>query len=608
MTTRLPLATIKRILPLMLNVLVTGILLIILELSIDYSLSPNIADIQSLMLKILVMGVLNSCALISVYYLTKGMRRWALWMVLIGGLLLGINILFAVFAPSSLDALGMFVQRYFILLGAYMTFLVVLPIWNLRKTAEAWYLLSRIFIVGLFTILVTGILQIGLTAALAALTTLFAIEIAAHTWIVLAIMVMYMFSQILFWLLMPANVEEGLSMSNYPKMLLRLSQFGLLPLATVYMIILYVYSALILVTGVLPSNQIVYMVVGFLVPNLFALIFTLPLIRERMWIRIVTIIYSALSLPLVGLLFYGIVIRVNDVGLSIDRGLVILLGVWFAFVYVYLLVRKWVKPQIILLSLPVLLVVASFLPLVNIFSLAETSQANRLVTILDKQGYIENNKLVARSTLVEYEYYAEVLDITRYLNANFGLGKIKYLFVDLPEEKGFKFDSNNVVNDAFGLMDYYIKTSAPYYGGGNEDNDLTRSYYEYDQNSLNVKGYNDLLQISYYGGGYSEELYYGTIDTQDIEQVTFDEENFELVVIFKDTTEVRVSLQDFADMNEDVLFAFGSTYDADMTFELADDGYKVMVAFTELSVGVNQAEQITSVRSFSAKLLAAAPE
>jgi hypothetical protein len=89
--------------------------------------------------------------------------------------------------------------------------------------------------------------------------------------------------------------------------------------------------------------------------------------------------------------FIAVFIRINEYGITINRYVILLLGIWLTIVCIYTAIGK-TNIKFIPTSLAVLMLLVSFGPW-GMFSVSEKSQVNRLKSILEKSNILLDNKV-----------------------------------------------------------------------------------------------------------------------------------------------------------------------------------------------------------------------
>src|SRR5690606_34734421 len=152
-----------------------------------------------------------------------------------------------------------------------------------------------------------------------------------------------------------------------------------------------------------------------------------------------------LMLPLLVLLFIAIGMRIGDYGFTLNRYLVLVLGIWLAFTCVYFILPKG-NIKFIPISLAVVIFLASFGPW-GVFKTSENSQVKRLHALLSRENFFQGNKLSGeviwnRQSLPALEpvvngkhtktlpdsLYAEVASIIHYLDEHHGFQSMEHWF------------------------------------------------------------------------------------------------------------------------------------------------------------------------------------
>lgn len=267
------------------------------------------------------------------------------------------------------------------------------PYWRKGNLNAFWNYNKILFIRFLTALLYSSFLYAGLSLALTALDLLFDIDLHYELFMDLFIVIFGFFNTWFFVAGIPSNFEALETDINYPKGLKVFSQYILLPLLALYLIILYSYGAKIVIQWNLPKGIVSYLISGVSILGIFNFLLFYPYGKQKgnEWIDKFNRVYYWLLIPLIALLFVAISIRLNDYGFTIKRYLVFLLGIWLSInVLYFILKRKNIK--FIPISLTVILAIMSFGPW-SMFSWSERSQSDRLINILENNGIIKDGKV-----------------------------------------------------------------------------------------------------------------------------------------------------------------------------------------------------------------------
>ncbi|MFN0201862.1 MAG: DUF4153 domain-containing protein [Bacteroidia bacterium] len=315
------------------------------------------------------------------------------------GILLGIGLLLiAIFYTnlpnSSREMEEIALYRFFAwnltfhLIAAFSTFYLpqeVNGFWQWNKSLFLRFLLASLYAV---------VLYIGLAGAILAITELFSVKIDdknfARVWIIISLL----FQPFFFLSGIPSPISSLQADDTYPKGLKIFTQYVLLPLVLVYMAILYAYMGKIIVEWELPKGWVCYLIFGFSVTGILALLLLHPLIddEESKWIAWIHRLYFMLSLPLVVLMFISINVRLQAYGLTPNRYIIVLLAIWLGLVALYFTFFKQRNIILIPISLAMLALLSAIGPW-GMFSMSVRSQVNRIEPLLVKYQLLKDGKL-----------------------------------------------------------------------------------------------------------------------------------------------------------------------------------------------------------------------
>jgi hypothetical protein len=275
---------------------------------------------------------------------------------------------------------------------------------------------NRVALTGaIFGLTVAVILGAGLSAVLFALEELFGIDVPhklnSDIWIVC-------FCLIWPWRAlssMPSGFEapEG---DYCPRWIGFIARYIYVPLASVYLVILYAFAIKIGIEWDLPKGQIAWLVCWFALVGVATKLTIYPL-REsghRLLRLFDRGFFPALFLP-AGLLAIAVGVRVEAYGLTEERYLLILLTVWLFVLAIFFTFggrRLVVAP----LLLGVFLTLASIGPW-GAVEMSIRSQIARLEPLLIENGYLANERLVRLDKPVPFETSKRISGIVRYLVA-----------------------------------------------------------------------------------------------------------------------------------------------------------------------------------------------
>lgn len=292
-----------------------------------------------------------------------------------------------------------------------------------------WQFNKALFLRMFFSAIYSVTLYLGLCLAIVAIDQLFNVNMEEKIYFRLWIIITGIFNTWFFLAGVPKNLPELDASEEYPKGLKIFTQYVLLPLVTLYLLILYAYMGKIIVTQNLPKGWVSYLVIGFSVAGVLALLLIHPIRNKEgnNWIHIFSKWFYGALYPLVIMLFIAIGRRINDYGVTENRYFIIVLAVWLACVSTYFLFSKVQNIKLIPISLCLIALLSSFGPW-GAFAVSERSQFNTLERILSDNGVLLNGKLDKKHKAVSDSIAEQVTSIVKYFDNMHGFEKFRPWF------------------------------------------------------------------------------------------------------------------------------------------------------------------------------------
>ena len=219
---------------------------------------------------------------------------------------------------------------------------------------EFWEFNKQLFIRIITSGIYSSVLYLGLALAILAITKLFNVEFYDEIYADLFVIITGLFNTIFFLAGVPEtnNADSPLKLS-YPKGLKNFTQFVLLPLISLYLVILLCYETKIVATFSLPVGWVSYLVLVFAIFGILSFLLIHPIAKEtgNLWMRTFSRWFYFLLIPLLALLFWAIMYRVNLYGFTHERYYVFLLSIWLTVVVAYFVINKQPKIKFIPISM-----------------------------------------------------------------------------------------------------------------------------------------------------------------------------------------------------------------------------------------------------------------
>jgi hypothetical protein len=434
------------------------------------------------------------------------------------------------------------VSRFIILLIAahlgvsFAPFLVnteVNGFWQYNKSLLIRFLTSAIY---------SAVFYIGLSIALLAIKELFNIDFGEKIYLYLFITVGVILTTWFFLAGVPSRVIALEQVREYPKGLRIFTQYVLLPLVVIYLIILYFYEAKILFTLVWPRGIVSYLILGFSTLGMLALLLVWPLRddAEHTWIRTFTKRFFLAVFPLIILLIMAIGRRVMEYGVTENRYFLIVLSLWLFIVAIYFLfsIRKNIK--FVPLSLFFAVMLSGFGPW-NAFQVSSLSQHNRLEKIFQEYKILVNGKAVKPKKQIKKADEKEISSIINYMIDVHGVESIQDLFsqdlsVVTKEKKGEYTNKTDQVLALLGMESNLAYAAMEPASKENHEYSCTRSDgklvsgFDYSI-PVNIYPIND----SYYDNGFIDSISYDIkySEKQFAIIITIDKDNVDTIILEK---------------------------------------------------------------------------
>jgi hypothetical protein len=299
------------------------------------------------------------------------------------------------------------------------------------KLDQFWEYNKVLFLRILLSVLYSGALQIGLSIALVSIDQLLGIDIDGETYFQLFLFLGGIFNTCFFLAGIPPKDAISESSLSFPKGLRLFSQYVLIPLVTVYIIILYLYLAKIVIQWELPNGWVSNLVLSFSIAGILSLLLLYPIRNSEdfKWVHIYSRGYYIALIPLIGLLMVSIWVRISEYGVTINRYYVATLGVWLTGIVIYFIISKTRSIKVIPVSLCVIAVLVSFGPL-GAFAVSERSQLGRFEKILSQNEMLNEAGIIQQvKEEISWEDRKELSSVVDYITENHGYQSFQKYFV-----------------------------------------------------------------------------------------------------------------------------------------------------------------------------------
>ena len=367
-------------------------------------------------------------------------------------------------------------------LALYIAFLFI-PYFKDKENFELYVIkvFGRFFI----TIIYSAVLYGGLAAILATIDKLLGVKISSNSYYYTFLIVAGIFAPTYFLGGLP-TIKDSFTKENYPNIFRVLVFYIVMPLISVYTLILYIYFAKIIILKQWPVGLVSHLVLWYAVISASVLFFISPIYKENSFAKKFMKFFPKLILPLIMLMFFSIGIRVNAYGITENRYYVIVLSLWVFGVMIYFSFAKKFKNIFLPITLSAIMIISVLGGPLSSYSISKSSQNKRLEKMLLSNNMLQDKKIVKASSISEKDKN-EISSIISYFNSNHSLKDVKYLpkdfkMDDMEKTFGFQYSPNFSPQNCF----YFniMQTGEPIEISGY--NYMFDSRYRYDEKESNL--------------------------------------------------------------------------------------------------------------------------
>jgi hypothetical protein len=360
-------------------------------------------------------------------------------------------------------------------------------------------LVTRVLVSGLYTLVFFA----GVSVVLLFLDKLLGVDIKPEAYARLWIFAAYVFLPWHFLAGVPRDFGELERDGSYPKAVKVFTQYLLVPLATVYFVILYAYLGKILVTQQWPSGWVAWLTTSASVLGLVTLLLFFPA-RDRegdSWIAKYSKGFCISALPLLGMLLVSIYKRTDQYGLTEHRYFLVVLALWLLGMFLYFIFSKAPDIRWVPATFCAVAALTSFGPW-GADDVSFRSQRARLMGLLEKNGMWVAGKAVKAGKEVSWEDRKQISACLDYVGEYHGLMRLQPMFREdlraaaekLRERRWNTGEATVKVMGPLGVE--YVAAWAASPGDGKHF-----SYKVKRGEPLDVEGYATVYRFDYFYGG-----------------------------------------------------------------------------------------------------------
>lgn len=347
------------------------------------------------------------------------------WKAAIGSLVLAVLVSLSLGYDANLTVTSVEATKYLLVLLASFSTVFFVPAILKKDRIAAWEDFSAKVRSFVAANIFSAAVLIGSLFALLTVSFLFRTPIDQRTPLTIIVWVLFGLNAVLFL----AGLKLGVAKQTVDlnKITEKFAKYVLVPFHILYTAIMYVYLLSILLTGTVPDNQLGGLSLCFALPGIIAIVMLYPLWvnGKDKFTRWYTSFYAINLVPVSGVYFYSLFVRIGEFGFTPDRILGLLVGVFILVLSGLLLWKKAFRLERFGLAVLLVIVVAFYFPVVNINSIARASLEGRLLASLEKYEVIKDGKWIGKQKDIGWEDYRALAADFRYLSNNFPLDFLK---------------------------------------------------------------------------------------------------------------------------------------------------------------------------------------
>ena len=321
--------------------------------------------------------------------------------------------------------------RYAQLSVAFHLLVAFLPYLGFDEPNGFWQYNKALFLRFLTAALYSAVLYVGLAVALLALDKLLGIKLPSGSYARLWFVIVFMFNTWFFLSGVPDDFVALDTRTDYPAGLRILTQYVLIPIVTVYLVILTLELGKVLLTRVWPSGWIGYLVTSAAGVGMLSWLLVYPLeTRESYaWVKTFTKGFYIALMPSIVMLWMALWKRVAEYGITEPRYFPIVFSIWLAAIALYYTTSRSRNIKVIPASLCALALLTFAGPW-SAYAVSRASQLNRLQGLFTRNDILQGGHLHRATHDVPIADEREIASGLRYLLETHGRESVAPWFTD----------------------------------------------------------------------------------------------------------------------------------------------------------------------------------
>lgn len=310
--------------------------------------------------------------------------------------------------------------RFIGLFAVMHLLLSCIPYLNNKSISSFWNYNRKLFLRLLESGFFSLVIFAGIALAILALDKLFGVDINEINYPRLFILIIGIFNTWYFLADYPKDFDEDITDPVYSRPLNIFCKYISIPIIGIYFIILYAFAIKIGIQWSWPQGWIAQLIIWFSILGILVYLLSYFLTRVEDsalagWFKKG---YFYALFPMSILLLMALWRRYSDYGITENRYVVALLGIWLAGISAYFIFSKKDNIKAIPVSLMIFILFALFSGPFNLFNFSANNQVNRLEQLLMDNQLLENGKVKKNHAFNDKEVLRKISSSITYLTRN----------------------------------------------------------------------------------------------------------------------------------------------------------------------------------------------
>ncbi|MEI6554828.1 MAG: DUF4153 domain-containing protein [Paludibacter sp.] len=306
-----------------------------------------------------------------------------------------------------------------------------IPFWEFSKTTIVQFIIAVIF---------SQVLFAGLSLAVLSLKELFKVDVQPKVYEDIAVICYLLFAPIYFLANITAEKEMHQQEFKFDKFVRILGLYIFLPILALYTLILYVYLGQIVIKWQLPNGWVSTLVSVLALGGFVTMLILHPLRldkekendKENVVAYLLSKYFPVIIIPLLVLMSSGILRRLGDYGMTINRLYILILNGWLYAICLYLILSKANHLKWIIISFSTVLFLSSVGPW-SVYSITKRSMVKEFGQLLDNTKLLKNGKVIdnSKNTVhIDSLTSTRLYETVQYSSNTYGASCFQSYFID----------------------------------------------------------------------------------------------------------------------------------------------------------------------------------